>query len=69
MNSIPEKFKPIFWGTSFEELDTEKNKLYIISHMYYFGLEQSQKILRSTEERYDQLRIFRNAAIKNRSSK
>ena len=37
MNSIPEKFKPIFWDTSFEELDMEKNKLYIISRMYCYG--------------------------------
>ena len=36
MNSIPKKFKPIFWDTAFEELGTEKNKLCIISRMYCF---------------------------------
>ncbi len=36
-NSIPEKFKPVFWDTSFEDLDTENNKFFIISRMYCYG--------------------------------
>ncbi len=36
-NKIPEKFKQIFWDTSFENLDTENNKLFIISRMYCYG--------------------------------
>ncbi len=34
---MPEKFKEIFWDTNFEELDTEKNKPFIISRMYCQG--------------------------------
>ncbi len=37
MNSIPEKFKPAFWDTAFEQLDNEKNKLFIISRLYCYG--------------------------------
>lgn len=36
-NSIPVRFKPIFWDTSFEDLDTENNKYFIISRMYCYG--------------------------------
>lgn len=34
---LPEKFRSIFWDTNFDELDTEKNKLFIISRMYCKG--------------------------------
>ena len=37
MNSIPEKFKSAFWDTAFEQLDNEKNKLFIISRLYCYG--------------------------------
>ena len=37
MNTLPIRFKPIFWDSNFEELDTEKNKLFIISRMYCRG--------------------------------
>ena len=36
-NPLPIKFKPVFWDTNFEELDTEENKLFIISRMYCRG--------------------------------
>lgn len=34
---LPEKFRSVFWDTNFEELDAEKNKLFIISRMYCKG--------------------------------
>ena len=35
--SIPDKFRQVFWDTSFENLDTEENKFFIISRMYCYG--------------------------------
>ncbi|MBQ6482993.1 MAG: hypothetical protein IJI45_17955 [Anaerolineaceae bacterium] len=37
MNNIPEKFRPVFWDTAFDELDNEKNKSFIISRLYCYG--------------------------------
>lgn len=39
MNKIilPDKFKPVFWDTPFEDLDTEKDKAFIIIRMYCYG--------------------------------
>ena len=34
---MPEELKKYFWDTKFEELDKEKNKIYIISRLYCYG--------------------------------
>ncbi|MBR6090531.1 MAG: hypothetical protein IKP86_11395 [Anaerolineaceae bacterium] len=36
-NPIPEKFRPFFWDADFDELDTDINKLFIISRLYCKG--------------------------------
>lgn len=34
---LPEKLRPYFWDTDFDALDTQKNKLFIISGLYTKG--------------------------------
>ena len=37
MSELPEKFRPVFWDTDFDNLDAEKNSAYIISRLYNKG--------------------------------
>ena len=43
MSSVPEKFKPIFWDTSLDSLDTKEHKRYIIERILEFGDEEAYR--------------------------
>lgn len=35
---MSEEFRKYFWDIQFKKLNIEKNKIYIISRLYYFGI-------------------------------
>lgn len=37
MSTLPERFRPVFWDTDFDNLDKKKNAAYIISRLYNKG--------------------------------
>jgi hypothetical protein len=43
MNSVPKKFKSIFWDTNLDSLDAEKHKRYIIERILEFGDEEAYR--------------------------